>query len=119
MNKRKDESASEAPDLTDEQREWIAETERAYEELVRRFEAGEDIDISGWNTENWICKTRGYAPDFTCFKCGRDVEPDDMTVVYWESESRKVVLCPEHKDYRDQTCQGMIAPRLDDDFECS
>jgi hypothetical protein len=118
MSKRKNERVEVAPDLTEEQLAWIAESERKIDELERRVEAGEDIDISGWQTENWQCKTRGYAPDFTCFICRCDMEPEDMTVVYWESEYRKVILCPEHKDYRDHTCHGMTAagPPLDDDF---
>lgn len=118
MSKRKNERVEVAPDLTEEQLAWIAEEERKLDDLERRIEAGEDIDISGWQTENWQCKTRGYAPDFTCYICHRDMEPEDMTVVYWESEYRKVVLCPEHKGCRDHTCHGMTAagPRLDEDF---
>jgi len=51
-----------APDLTEEQLAWIAETERELADLERRVAAGEKIDFSGWTSENWIAKTRGYAP---------------------------------------------------------
>lgn len=54
----------EAPGLTDEDRAWIAETEKQLEETQKKIEAGE-IDAEGWNTANWKAKTQGFAPEET------------------------------------------------------
>ena len=45
-----------ADDLTDEQRAWIAEIERKLDAIQRRIDAGEDINMHGWLSENWINK---------------------------------------------------------------
>ena len=45
-----------APGLTKEQVAWIAETERLLDDLQRRVDAGEEIDFSGWLSENWLNK---------------------------------------------------------------
>ena len=45
-----------APDLTDDQLEWIAETEARLADLQRRIDAGEKINLHGWDQPNWIDK---------------------------------------------------------------
>lgn len=45
-----------APDLTVDQLAWIEETERAMADLQRCIDAGEEIDLHGWTSENWINK---------------------------------------------------------------
>jgi len=78
-----------ADDLTEEQLDLIAETEAELDAIQRRIDAGEKIDMHGWDKPNWINKvtpaldcdakidgkeTRGIL----CDVCGEVIQPEQL-----------------------------------------
>ena len=51
-----------ANDLSEADLAWIAETEAKLADLERRAAAGEQVDMHGWLSENWIAKMQSMLP---------------------------------------------------------
>jgi hypothetical protein len=59
------------------------------------------------NTKPIACDY-GNSRGFLCHVCACVIDEDAITWAYWEGPGCDVPLCPEHKNYRDHTCGGMI-----------